>query len=280
MKFIHLTDTHFVPEGQTLYGRDPRLTLERAVWDINRHHGDADCVVVTGDLTHWGEAAAFDSLAQVLDDLAPPVVLLLGNHDDRQAFQNSFPNQKLDENGFVQSVRRTAAGHMIFLDTNMAGTHAGWYCERRRDWLAARLDDAAVEGAGVFLFMHHPPFRTGLPTMDPIALQEPDAFAAVIAPHAGRIRHLFYGHVHRPVSGSWMGIPTYTVRAINHQVWLDFSPDPDGETPGSFEPPAYAIVLVDGDTIVIHAHDFMDDSPKFSLDRSPVDDWANRYEGG
>ena len=35
MKFLQLTDTHFVPPGEKLYGRDPRRTLNAAVADIN-----------------------------------------------------------------------------------------------------------------------------------------------------------------------------------------------------------------------------------------------------
>lgn len=275
MKLIHLTDTHFIPKGETLYGRDPSVALSAAVEDINRHHADADLAVITGDLTHWGEPEAFAHLADVLAPLKCPLRLLIGNHDDRASFTAHFPGQRLDENGFVQSVRRTDAGHLIFLDTNLVGTHAGWFCETRRAWLTARLKEAALEGAPVFLFMHHPPFEIGLAPMDRISLQEKEAFAGVIEPHRTRIRHLFFGHIHRPLSGSWKGIPISSLRAMNHQCWLDF--DNHGEIAGSFEPPAYAVVRIDPDQVIIHTHDFLDDSPKFSLWDSPVDDWANRY---
>ena len=85
---------------------------------------------------------------------------------------------------------------------------------------------------------------------------------AIVAPHAGRIRHLFYGHVHRPVAGSWLGIPTTTLRGTNHQCWLDF--EEQNQIPGSHEPPAYAVVLID-ERVVVHTHDYLDASPKFSL---------------
>ena len=42
MKLIHLTDTHFVPQHQTLYGRDPSVALKRCLADINSNHADAD----------------------------------------------------------------------------------------------------------------------------------------------------------------------------------------------------------------------------------------------
>lgn len=275
MKLIHLTDTHFVPRGKTLYGGDPQATLAKAVADINAHHADADLVVITGDLTHWGEAEAFDSLAETLEPLSPPLRLLVGNHDDRDEFATAFPNQIFDANGFVQSVEKTSAGHLIFLDTNLIGTHAGWYCETRRAWLAERLSEAEAEDAPVFLFMHHPPFEIGLAPLDRISLQEKDEFAAVVDPHGGRIRHLFFGHIHRPLSGSWKGIPISTLRAMNHQCSLDFSAK--GDIAGSFEPPAYAVVLIDPDTVIVHPHDFLDSSTRFSLRHSPVNDWAVRY---
>lgn len=54
-----------------------------------------------------------------------------------------------------------------------------------------------------------------------------------------------------------------TLRATNHQVWLDFSAEAD--IPGSHEPPAYAVVLIDDNRVVVHNHDFLDASRKFSL---------------
>lgn len=275
MKLIHLTDTHFIPKGETLYGRDPSDALSAAVEDINRHHSDADLMVITGDLTHWGEPDAFTHLAEVLAGLNCPLRLLIGNHDARDIFTKTFPEQPVDENGFIQSVRQTDVGHLIFLDTNLVGTHAGWFCETRRAWLDEKLRDAEAADAPVFLFMHHPPFKIGLAPLDRISLQEPEEFAAVIDPYRARIRHLFFGHIHRPLSGSWKGIPVSALRAMNHQCWLDFSNQ--GEIAGSFEPPAYAVVRIDPDQVIIHTHDFLDPSEKFSLHDSPVADWSVKY---
>ncbi|MDB4170329.1 hypothetical protein N9747_10080 [Planktomarina sp.] len=58
MKFIHLTDTHVIGDG-LLYGQDPAARLGAAVASINAEHGDAGFVVLTGDMTHWGDAAAY-----------------------------------------------------------------------------------------------------------------------------------------------------------------------------------------------------------------------------
>jgi Icc protein len=273
MKLIHFTDTHFVPPGQTLYGRDPRVAFERCIEDINRHHADAELSVLTGDLTHWGEFEAFESLRECLDKLKSPLQLLVGNHDDRDVFRRSFPEQAVDQNGFVQSVREYPAGAFFFLDTNEMGEHAGVYCQDRLTWLSARLD-ACIE-KDIYLFMHHPPFDIGIPTLDRISLKQKGEFEEVVRPHAARIKHLFFGHIHRPLCGSWCGIPISSLRAMNHQVRLDF--DATGGIPGCFEPPAYAVVLFHPDRLIVHTHDFMDSSPTFDMANPPVQDWAVRY---
>ncbi|MCW0233896.1 MAG: phosphodiesterase [Ferrovibrio sp.] len=260
-QFIHVTDTHLVPPGQTLYDLDPQARLRLCLDDIVRRHADAAFVVITGDLTHWGAPEAYAALRDELARLPLPVHLLLGNHDSRPNFLQAFPQAPLDENGFVQRVLDTPAGRCIFLDSNEPDVSWGVLCDRRLAWLDAELK--AETDRPVFLFCHHPPFPVGIRKMDTIGLREPEKFAAVVRPHAARIRHFFFGHLHRPICGSWLGIPFSTMRATSHQVALDFVSD--GIVPGSHEPPAYAVVRVDPDHVVVHFHDFLDRTNTFNL---------------
>lgn len=261
MKLIHFTDTHFVGPGEMLYGLDPRARLDACIADINANHADADLAVLTGDLTHFGDVASFEHVHEALSALRVPLRLLVGNHDRNETFRRTFPDVPVDPHGNIQSVLDTDAGRLMFLDTTLAGSHGGWYDEARLDWLEAQFRDSG--DAPVFLFMHHPPLPLGIPSMDRIGLAQADAFTARLRPYLPRIRHLFFGHVHRPVSGSWQGVPFSTLRATNHQVWLDFHGT--AGPPGSHEPPAYAVVLIDAANVVIHTHDFLDASPKFNM---------------
>ncbi len=270
MKLIHITDTHFVPKGQTLYGRDPAVALGRCVEDINRTHSDADLCVITGDLTHWGEREAFEHLSEHLDKLQIPLRLLLGNHDDRETFRSVFHAQRADENGFIQSVDDFAKERFIYLDTNQAGTDVGWLCDKRMQWLELQLRSSADRD--IYMFMHHPPCEIGIKVLDQIALAQKDAFAEILEPYRNQIRHIFFGHVHRPIAGSWRGIPISSLRAINHQVRLDFTESDIFY--GNFEPPAYGIVFLGDDSIIVHTHDFMDESVVFDMENPPFEDWA------
>ncbi len=254
MKLIQVSDTHFVPPGRRLLGLDPRARLEACIADINRNHGDAALCLFTGDLVDSGSPEAYQELGKVLAGLEPPFRLLIGNHDDRGNFLATFPEAPSDDNGFVQSVVRGAAGDLILLDTHEPGTAAGRYCARRCAWLRARLEDS--EDRPVYLFMHHPPFDIGVPSLDRIRLLEPEGFADAVA-GADNVKHIFFGHVHRPVSGSWRGVPFSALRSTVHQV--PFDTVTEHPVPYSHDAPAYGVILLEADRVVVHHHDFLND---------------------
>lgn len=64
-----------------------------------------------------------------------------------------------------------------------------------------------------------------------------------------------------------------SVRSMNHQTRLQMT---EGPLAGNFEPPSYAVVLIENDQVVVHFHDFLDDSHRFFLAESPWDDWSRR----
>jgi 3',5'-cyclic AMP phosphodiesterase CpdA len=262
MKLIQLSDFHFVPPGIRLLGLDPRARLEAAIADINRHHGDAELCLLTGDLADHGAPEAYDALRETLAALQVPYRMTIGNHDDRAAFLRAFPEAPRDDNGFIQSVVSTDAGPVILLDTHEPGQASGSFCAQRQAWLRAQLKAAA--GAPAYLFMHHPPLDIGIPSLDAIGLVDKQGFAEAISgagPEAV-IRHIFFGHVHRPVSGSWGGsgrsIPYSALCSLVHQVPLDFVTE--RQVPYDHAPPAYNVILLNGEDTVVHHHNFLDTS--------------------
>lgn len=260
LKFIHLTDTHLVEQGHALYGLDPGQRLRQCVDSIIEEHADAALCVVTGDLAHAGHPDAYRQLSEQLARLPMPVHPILGNHDSRPNFLTRFPAVPVDANGFVQYEVPVGPCRGLFLDSNEPGVHHGVFCQARADWLAQRL---AEDNRPIMLFVHHPAFDLGIPTMDRIRLLDPAPFMRALAGHEHRVRHLFFGHIHRPICGSWRGIPYSTIRGTNHQVTLSL--DDTGLIAGSHEPPQYGVVLLREDIVTVHVHDFLDRSNRFSL---------------
>lgn len=262
-RFVVLTDVHFVAPGRRLYALDPAERLRAAIDTINRDHRDIGLVIVTGDLAHWGEAEAYRGLADLLAGLAAPVVLMLGNHDRRDAFRAVFPAADRDAAGFVQGVRRLDAATLVTLDTldEVAPNHEGLLCRDRLAFLEEALATAPHDKP-LLLFQHHPPLDTGQPYMDRIKLRNGDEEWAVIE-RTRRPDYLFMGHVHRPIAGSWRGIPFHIQRALAHQVAFDL--ETADHIPGSHETPDYALVTVRGGSIVVHQRSFLYAGPHFSL---------------
>ena len=180
----------------------------------------------------------------------------MGNHDIRSVARDILVDFPWHPDGFLHYELETNAGRFIILDSlHSDGIHSGQLCEIRLGWLRAKLNIAKTNGNNVFLFMHHVPFDIGIPWLDRIKMENGDELCEILADFRN-IRHMFFGHVHRPIHGSWHGIPFSTVKATAHQVALTF-----GEAKLRFigENPSYAVVLIDDDQVIIHDHSFMEE---------------------
>lgn len=263
MKFVILTDLHFVPPGELLFGLDPRANLAAAAAVINRDHPDIAFVILLGDLANRGEAAAYASLAETASPLNASLIPMTGNHDSRANLLAALSMADRDANGFVQALRVFDAASVITLDTldDAGGGAAGILCPERLAFLESALAEAPADRP-LLLFQHHPPFDTGLKGMDGIKLRNPgDEWAAF-----ERIRrpdYLFLGHLHRPISGLWRGIPFHIQRGVSHQVGFEF--ENIRGVSGSYEEPDYALVEVEPEGIVIHQRPFLFNGPAFLL---------------
>jgi 3',5'-cyclic AMP phosphodiesterase CpdA len=265
MKIVHLTDLHLTRPGDMLWGLDPWARLDACLADIAAYHGDAAFCAVTGDLAERGEIAAYEALRRRLESFPLDTHLILGNHDDRANFLKVFGGA--DPNGHVQHAIERNGAHHVFLDTLKApSSSAGLYDAARRSWFAAELERA--KGKPVYIFMHHPPFAIGHALMDRIGLEEPEAFASLLDGHD--IRHIFFGHAHRPIGGRWRGIPFSSLPGLAHQVPLV---EGSVTTVYSEEPAMYGVVLIEADRTVVHADAFLNRAPAQMPQDAERDNW-------
>ena len=255
MKFIHVSDLHLVPKGDRLWGLDPFARFEACLEDIAKFHPDAAFVVISGDLAERGEVLVYRQLKARLADFPIETHLMLGNHDDRGHFLSVFPEGPRDEAGFVQSAILRDRALFLLLDTLKGPpSSAGLYCTQRKAWLKGEL--ARAQGRPVYLFMHHPPFSIAHDLMDLILLDDAEDFLSLLGGHG--VRHVFFGHAHRPISGQFRGMSFSAPPSLVHQLPLVSG---SVATIYSDEPAMYAVVHADPDKVLVHMDAYLNRSP-------------------
>lgn len=250
MKIIQFSDLHITPPSALLFGSDPLERLRSCVRHINHHHADADLCVLTGDLTHAGHPLAYERLRMGLQELIPPVRLLMGNHDSRHAFKAAFPQASTDLPGFVQHAESLGDWRLIYLDTLQDGYTNGYLCQDRLNWLRGQM---AAHPGPVMLFSHHPLPALQYPSMDWLRLSNAELLLPLLKAHPAPV-HLFSGHVHRCAAGIWNDFPFVTVSGTNHQHELDL--ERPGAATSTFEPASYAVILPNDDGLTVHFQPF------------------------
>lgn len=255
-KILVFTDIHIDVEPRQ--GRpDPQERLATGIAHAMAHQPDADVLVITGDLTHKGDAASYRRLRELLAPLTIPTHLLIGNHDDRATFLNAFPETQTDADGFVQQVVDLADVRLVMLDTlfgppyDYPASHAGELCDKRLAWFETALTTTEKP---CIVFMHHPPHETGFAAMDPIRLQNPASFYE-IAHRAGNVMHIICGHIHRTISGTHRGVSFSMFKSLVGQMPMNFQTT-DTQIEAD-EPPAYGILLINREGVVAHCEDFL-----------------------
>jgi 3',5'-cyclic-AMP phosphodiesterase len=266
-----ISDLHIKPPGELAYGHvDTAAALARCIGELNRLAPRPDLVVMSGDLVDAPLPAAYDHLVGLLAKLELPFAAIPGNHDGRKLFRAALPGQVYAPTGDALNLMRTiGAVDVALLDSVVPGAAHGELDAATLAWLDATL--AAERHRPAFIFLHHPPFATGIGHMDAQNLRNAGDLAAIVRKHK-RARLVAAGHVHRATTTTFAGIAATICPAPNYAVALDL----DARSPPSLtvEPPAFHLhVWLAGDeefgTIATHLvpiGDFAGPFPFFDAD--------------
>lgn len=231
-----ISDLHIKPPGALAYGHvDTAAALTRCVAELNRFSPRPDFIAISGDLADTPLPEEYAHLKALLAPLEIPFAAVPGNHDDRTLMRNDLPDQPYAATGGALNLaHRVGDLDILMLDSSVPGADHGALDAATLAWLDAALAASTTRPALVFL--HHPPFVTGIAHMDVQNLHNADALAALLRRHP-RTRLVAAGHVHRAVLTTFAGIAASICPAPNHAVALDL----DARRPPALriEPPAF-----------------------------------------
>ena len=205
--FVHLTDLHLsAPQLANPLLLSDTMSAVRASFAAIRGLSQRPAfVVISGDLTDRGRPEDYETLKDLLteeaDDL--PLVLALGNHDQRGPFRAVFGLGAGEASHDHDTV--IAGLHVITLDTAIPGHVGGEIDAGQQDWLRDRL--AAHPDLRKLLVLHHAPLLDLKRTQawDRLDAASTEALRQAMAGHD--VVGILSGHVHMEEVSLWHGVP-------------------------------------------------------------------------
>ena len=236
VRIAQISDLHIKPPGALAYGRvDTAKALERCVAVLNAFKPAPDFVVISGDLADTPTSEEYDYVKRLLAPLKLPFAGIPGNHDSRELMRAAFPRADYATASGPLNQRIEIGGlDLVLLDSSVPGKPYGELETPTLQWLEATLVSSSDRPTLVFL--HHPPFKTGIWHMDRQNLLNASDLAPVVRRHSS-VQLIATGHVHRATFTMFAGVPTTICPAPNHAVDLDL--DQLREPSFKVEPPSF-----------------------------------------
>ena len=276
MLIAQISDLHCREvDSPKILGNDNNFNIMRAVSRLNEFVPQPDVVIATGDLTSAGRHEQYTALHELLAPLEIPIYLLPGNHDAYRPMMNVLNGQYgLVDDGheFVRTVVNDGPLKLVGLDTSVAEHHHGAITEDRAQWLNETLSIEPEKPT--LIFMHHPPFETGIWWMDSIGILEGlDLFFKVLKNHP-QIIGITAGHLHRTIHSTFAGIPVTVAPTTCYAVDLDIQVEAPPKV--TEEPPAIMLHYWNANSLVSHTV-FLDVYEVHDI-REKMADWPNRLK--
>lgn len=230
MLIAQVSDIHASPENDHL------LRFEQVLTWLT--HIQPDVLVLTGDLTdgHWQEG--YKQIADHLNQQNYPSLILPGNSDDHRLMRSVWDENTWTHDAPTEALHRVhdvGSLRLIGLDSTVDGQDYGSVNDHL-EWLDKQLRDAG--SSPVLLFTHHHVFASGIPTLDETMCRGLGKLEELIRRTPAKLLAISSGHVHRPVAGTFAGIPAYICSSVcpANPVWFGTV-----NVPPANDPPALMI---------------------------------------
>jgi Icc protein len=201
VNLVQISDAHLCETpGGTLLGMDTDHSLQMVIQRIASERGRPDILLLTGDLSDYGSAAAYSRMHAYSKQLTKDCFWLPGNHDDREVMAAALAGS----NSLSDTIR-IANWQIIMLDSQVPGRAGGGLGEEQLSLLAGSLEQATRDGLNVLVCLHHHPIEIGCAWLDEQIVADADAFFAILDRHSA-VKGVLWGHIHQQVDSERNGV--------------------------------------------------------------------------
>ena len=248
--FLQLSDLHLARPGKLLAGVDPMRQMRDVLARIKQLDVTPAFIVVSGDLSDDGSAESYEVVNEVLKELGAgrtPVLLALGNHDDRATFHRVVLGEEHSGNEGPYYHSQLIDGlRVIVLDSTIPGNVGGALGAEQLAWLEVQLGEPAPRGN--LIVLHHPCRLAGPAHHYPaFIVREAADLEAIVARHRDRVVGVLAGHSHQANSAPFGGTIHVTAPAVLCQLDY-FAGEHYVPIPGS----GFNLCQIDNGQLVVH----------------------------
>lgn len=199
MLIAQITDIHAAPDNDHLLRFGQVLSWLKQV--------GPDVMVLSGDLTDDGWDEGYLQIAAKLEEQVYPTLLLPGNSDNRNSLRQTWGSDRWlpDSPAELLHFSYNAGGICLAGVDSTVSEQSYGSLSGRMEGLEKQLSEA--DSIPVMLFLHHHIFPSGIPTLDETMCRGLSEFEQLIRRYPDKLLAVSSGHVHRPVAGTFAGIP-------------------------------------------------------------------------
>lgn len=221
MKLLHISDLHYLAQYkaadepssyQSIFCKmiPPLQQLDICLDQIKEtEYRELDGVLISGDLTENGTASDYERLRWQLENRFPgiPVIVTLGNHDNRRAFYQGWLGQDASDAPYCHAAR-VGPLSILALDNSSRESPNGEISPSLCSW----LDRAAEEESGrtTILMLHH--HLLAQQAAFPACNIDPSFSNAL---RRRSVAMILCGHTHQLYRGFYEGIPYRTAMSLS-----------------------------------------------------------------
>ena len=212
IKIIQITDLHLNKARELeVNGVNTFDSANKVLGRIKKDENDADCMILSGDLSNDYSKESYNHLMTLLKDFKLPIYLMSGNHDSPSRLRELSTANNLH---FTNFSAFNNWGVFMF-NTKKENSSSGILNDSELLYFDEILENNLYEN--IIVFLHHHPVLIGSPVMDTMVIENADLLLKRIK-KSNKVKAVSWGHVHTEYYETIGSVKLFSTPSTCYQV--------------------------------------------------------------